>query len=78
MGAFRLIQSFNDAGRGLSHAFKHEQNFRLQIVASLVVLAATFVFPLKIWEIILIILLCVMVLTMGAFKHGPGKFCRSA
>ncbi|MEK7213476.1 MAG: diacylglycerol kinase [Patescibacteria group bacterium] len=74
MGAFRLIQSFNDAGRGLSHAFKHEQNFRLQIVASLVVLAATFVFPLKIWEIILIILLCVMVLTMELLNTALENF----
>lgn len=53
-----------DAGRGLRFAFKNEQNFRLQIFISALVAAAVCYFPLRVWEMILLILLVVMVLTM--------------
>lgn len=60
----RLFQSFKDAARGLAHTFRSEQNFRVQTAAALAALILAFYFPLKIWEVILIILLAVMVLTM--------------
>jgi len=59
-----LIKSLSAAGRGLKHTFKTEQNFRLQILAAILVLLATLIFPLKNWEFILVILLTTLVLTM--------------
>ena len=46
----RLINSFRDAGRGLEFAFNNEQNFRLQIVAAILVLFCIAYFPLRTWE----------------------------
>lgn len=64
MSIKRLLKSFADAFRGLKYAFLHEQNFRIQIFLALVVVVFTFIFPLKIWEIILLILLVITVLTV--------------
>mgnify|MGYP003393850769 CR=1 FL=1 len=59
-----LFKSFSSAFVGLKHTFKHEQNFRLQILAAILVLIAAAIFPLKVWEVILVILLLVAVLAM--------------
>ncbi len=59
-----LFKSFSSAFAGLKHTFKHEQNFRLQILSAILVLIATAIFPLKVWEVILVILLLVAVLAM--------------
>ena len=64
MSVKSLYKSFSAAFAGLKYAFKHEQNFRLQILIALLVLIATAVFPLKVWEVILVILLLVAVLAM--------------
>jgi len=53
-----------DALRGLKTVFKSEQNFRIQILVGLMVVILAVFFPLKIWEIILLILLLVQVLVM--------------
>lgn len=58
------IQSFKHALRGLKHAFVNETNFRIQIVFAFLVIIFMFVFPLQIWEIILLILLIFSVLVM--------------
>ena len=64
MSLKRLLKSFIDAMRGFKHVFKSEQNFRLQILCSIIVVTATVYFPLKTWEIILVILMMVGVLAM--------------
>ncbi|MBI5221633.1 MAG: diacylglycerol kinase [Candidatus Magasanikbacteria bacterium] len=64
MSIRRLLRSFRDACRGLRFAFLHEQNFRIQLFLALVVVVLTFVFSLKVWEIILLILLIMTVLTV--------------
>ncbi|MCX6780149.1 MAG: diacylglycerol kinase [Candidatus Magasanikbacteria bacterium] len=64
MSLKRLLKSFKDAFRGLKHAFWYEQNFRIQFFSAFVVLALTLVFPLKVWEVIILILLVVAVLAM--------------
>lgn len=64
MSPKRLFNSFKDAGRGLKYAFLHEQNFRIQIFLALIVVILTLIFPLKAWEIILLILLTITVLTV--------------
>lgn len=60
----RLWQSFGDAFRGLVFVFKNEQNFRIQIGLAILVGVCIVVFPLKVWEIILLILMMVTVLGM--------------
>jgi len=64
MSVKSLFNSFSSAFAGLKHAFKHEQNFRLQVLLALLVLIASVIFPLKVWEIILVILLLSAVLAM--------------
>mgnify|MGYP001610079335 CR=1 FL=1 len=57
----RFRRSLVDAFRGLGHVFRSEQNFRLQVVAGLLALVAAILFPLQIWERILVILLVLLV-----------------
>ncbi len=62
MSLQRLVKSFADAFRGLKHVFKSEQNFRIQVVIGCLVFVAITYFPLRNWEIILLILLVLLVL----------------
>ncbi|PIS42639.1 MAG: diacylglycerol kinase [Candidatus Kerfeldbacteria bacterium CG08_land_8_20_14_0_20_40_16] len=59
-----LSKSFRYAGRGIRYAFKNEQSFRFQLIASVVVLTIMFLFPLSNWERIVLILLIFMVLAL--------------
>ena len=70
----RLINSFADAFRGLKHVFKTEQNFRIQLLVGVLVLAAAFYFPLRSWEIILLALLILLVLLVEIFNTAFEKF----
>ncbi|OGH69261.1 MAG: hypothetical protein A2754_00185 [Candidatus Magasanikbacteria bacterium RIFCSPHIGHO2_01_FULL_47_8] len=74
MSAQRLHQSFIDAWHGLKYVFNTEQNFRIQVIASLFALGASIYFPLHAWEVVLIILLIVMVLTMELLNTALEKF----
>lgn len=62
MSLRRLIKSFADALRGLKHVFKSEQNFRIQVLLGSLVFAAAIYFPLRSWEVILVVLLVLLVL----------------
>jgi diacylglycerol kinase len=57
----RMLKSFAHAGQGLVYVFKSEQNFRIQVAAGFVVLALALLFPLKNWEVILVVLLILIV-----------------
>ena len=70
----RLLQSFYDAGRGVAYVFRKEQNFRLQIFAALIVFGIIIVLPLRSWEVIVLILLIVMVLTMELLNTALENF----
>jgi diacylglycerol kinase len=70
----RFISSVKDAGRGLVYVFKKERNFRIQTAFAIAVIFIIFLFPLKVWEIIVIILLTVMVLTMELFNTALEHF----
>lgn len=59
-----LKKSFQYAGRGIQYAFKHEQSFRLQFLASIIVIILMFLFPLLTWERILLLLVIFMVLIL--------------
>ncbi|MBU0545764.1 diacylglycerol kinase [Patescibacteria group bacterium] len=60
----RLIHSFKDALHGLAHTFRREQNFRVQVLIGIFVTALAIYFPLRVWEVIVLILLMGWVLTM--------------
>ena len=62
MSLRRLLKSFADAVRGLRYVFRSEQNFRIQALLGLLVLMAAFYFPLRSWEVVLIVLLTLLVL----------------
>ncbi len=64
MSVKSLFNSFSAAFAGLKHTFQHEQNFRLQVLLAILVLIVTVYFPLKVWEVILVILMLVAVLAM--------------
>lgn len=60
----RLFQSFGNAFRGLATAFRTERSFRLQIFATLALLAALIVLPLVAWERALLVLVATLVLVL--------------
>lgn len=74
MSMRRLFQSFRDALRGIRYVFKHEQNFRIQVAAAAVVVAAILYFPLRAYETILLLVLIVMVLTMELLNTAIEQF----
>ena len=74
----RLKRSFADAWRGIVHVFRREQNFRIQVVISFLILIAIIFLPLRTWETVVLILLVMMVLTMEilntAFEYFSDLF----
>jgi len=70
----RFFKSILDALRGLRFTFKNEQNFQVQILLSLLVVIAAIIFPLKSWEVILLILLVTLVLTMELLNTALEHF----
>lgn len=70
----RFVHSVQDAGRGLAYVFKKERNFRIQTLFAILVILVIFLFPLKVWEIIVIILLTVMVLTVELLNTAMENF----
>ena len=57
MSPKRLWHSISDAWRGLAYVFKSEQNFRIQFFLGILALGLAIYFPLRTWELIVIILL---------------------
>ncbi|HCC23480.1 TPA: UDP kinase [Candidatus Falkowbacteria bacterium] len=60
----RLQRSFRFALKGLKTVFVMEQNFRIQVLAALIVILAGVYFQLKPWEWVVIILLILFVLVL--------------
>ncbi len=60
----RLISSFKYAIRGLKKVYKEEQNFRIHVFFTIVVLLLSFYFQIKLWEFVIIILLIALVLVL--------------
>jgi len=60
----RLSKSFVEATKGVIYVFVHEQNFRLQIYASVLVLFFVWLFELSRAELIVIFLLILLVLIL--------------
>lgn len=58
----KLKRSVSHALDGLSYALTHERNFRIELVAAFTVLAFIFIFKVKNWEAIVLILMIMWVL----------------
>lgn len=58
----RLVNSFQNALRGLSRVFRTEQNFRIQVAGSVMAVIAAWMFPLRAFERIIIVLFITLVL----------------
>ncbi len=59
-----MIKSFRYAFKGLATVFNEEQNFRIQIIAALVVFILMFVLGTKNWEKVALILVICLVLVL--------------
>lgn len=69
-----LINSFKYAWKGLSYAARHEQNFRLQLLASVFIIFATFFFGIRALEAVAIILMALIVLILELLNTVVEKF----
>lgn len=60
----RLFSSIRHALRGVYVVFRDENNFRIQLVATVLVLCSATYVHVRVWEYILLILLCAAVLIL--------------
>ncbi len=74
MSIKRLLKSFKDAGRGIVYVFKHEQNFRIQIVSGILVIVFAILFEVSRSELLLLLLLVMSVLVLELINSAVEKF----
>jgi len=60
----RLIKSFQYAFTGLGKVFWEEQNFRLDLIITLIILFLAVYFQIKVWQFIILILVIALVLIL--------------
>ena len=60
----RFKKSLKHAIDGMFYAIKHEKNFRIEVMMAIFVIAMMFVFKLKNWEIIVLVLIIMWVLIL--------------
>lgn len=60
----KLIKSFRYAGRGLWYAIKNEQNIRLHILASLVVIVLMVYFEVALWQAVTLLMIMMFILVL--------------
>lgn len=69
----RLIKSFMNASRGVAHVWKTQPNFRIQILAAIIVIVAMFYFSVPPWQKVTLLLLVMVVLVLEiintVFEH---------
>jgi diacylglycerol kinase len=58
----KLANSFRYAGRGLMELWKHQQNFRIELFAAVLIIFATYIFHIRSIERGLIVLMVLLVL----------------
>ncbi len=70
----RLYNSFIDAWHGLKYTYRHEQNFRIQLVLAFFVVVATFVFGLRTYEQIVVLFLILLIIVLELVNTIIEKF----
>lgn len=60
--------SLKHAMRGIWVVFRSERNFRIQTAMTVLILCAGFILGVRLWEYILLILLCASVLVLELFN----------
>jgi len=60
----RLIRSFKYAFTGLGKVFWEEQNFRIDLIITVIILFLAQYFQVKVWELIILILIIAVVLIL--------------
>ena len=60
----RLIKSFFHAARGVRHVWRSQLNFRVQVIAAILVVIAMFIFPVQPWQKVTLLLLIMTVLIL--------------
>jgi len=58
----KITRSFKHASNGLRYAVSYERNFQIELVIGLFVLALIFIFKIKNWEAIVLLLMVMWVL----------------
>ena len=74
MSSRRFSRSLRAAHHGIRYAYQHERNFRLQLVAALVAIAATLGFGLSRGESVVIVLLIMLVLILELLNTAIERF----
>jgi diacylglycerol kinase len=74
MSTRNFFQSVTHALHGIGYVFRHEQNFRIQVVISIVVFVFSWLFPLTGSERIAMVLLIVFVLVLELVNSAIEKF----
>lgn len=70
----RLFKSFHYASRGIAIAWKHEQSFRIQVLAAAVVVALMLWLRVALGEAVALILLIILVLTLEIINSILERF----
>lgn len=74
MNISQFFESITYAIKGLIYTFKHEQNFRIQIFFSLIIIGALFLFQVRTAEKIVVLLLITLVLILELVNTAIEKF----
>lgn len=69
-----FFQSLSYAFNGITYVFLHEQNFRIQIIVSVIVCSLSWVFPLRDSERIVVVLLVIFILVLELVNSAIEKF----
>lgn len=70
---FQVIRSFGYAGRGLWYVMKRERTFQIHLFAALIVFFLCLIFPLEIWEIVVVITLVALVFVLEIMNTAVEK-----
>lgn len=68
-----IIKSFGYAIRGLAYVVRRERTFQIHLIATLAVLFFIYYYPLKNWEIIVLIMMVALVLILEIVNTAVEK-----
>ncbi len=74
MNLKHLLKSIKDASRGVVYVFKHEQNFRVQLLVGILVVLLAWQFKVGRLEFLVLLLLIFSVLVLELINSAVEKF----